>query len=217
MSRSRVLSAMAVFGLLAVLLVPNPAQAQQAAIGVQAGLAVSNVSTDDSDLGDTSSRSGFAAGVFAAFPLSSSIFIQPEAMWSPKGFKVSQGSDSLTGEFNYFELAALIKFLLSPESSVRPALSAGPAFAFESSCNVSAEVQGQSGSTSCDDADLERKKSDFGILFGAGVEMDVASFILMLNARYNLGLKNLETGDDSSGSTKLRTWQFLVGLGFPIG
>jgi len=200
------------------LLAAAPLQAQTT-IGVKGGLNVASVSTDVPDLEDiTESKTGFVGGAYASFDLGM-FAIQPELLYSQKGFK---GTDTgLDAQFktNYFEIPVLVK-LQFPLETIRPAVYVGPVVSFETSCKLGLAQGDISADFDRDspEADVgDRKTTDFGGVFGANLDLFVGPVILTVDGRYQLGLSNLN--DDLNApdeSVKNRVWQFMAGVGFPI-
>ncbi|MDX1393294.1 MAG: porin family protein [Gemmatimonadota bacterium] len=205
------LTAMAV----AAVLLPGSVAAQDVLIGVKGGINSANVSLDPEEF-DTSARTAFVGGLFAEFGLSDLFAIRPEALYSGKGFKGSEGTAELEFKANYIEIPVLLVARLG-SSSVQPVLFAGPVIAFESSCDVSASDTGLSFDSPCDEFDegIETKSTDFGAAFGAGVEIDLGGFFLLGDARYNLGFTDV--ADDEEASVKNRGWSFQGGIGIGVG
>ena len=99
-----------------------------------------------------------------------------------------------------------------------PILYAGPQVAFETRCQVSGKEDGVSASYACDseelDEPLDTSNVEFGLVFGGGFEMLFSRLTVQLDARYNLGLTNINGGTDASTvSAKNRGWAFMLGLG----
>ena len=192
--------------LVAALFTPTETSAQTV-IGAKAGLSFSNVSLSGEGASVSfDSRTGFVGGAFAQFGLGSPWFIQPELLYSSKGFKV----DSETLSLSYFEIPVLFgaAFPLS-NSDLKPMVFAGPSVAFKLSCDAEGFDCGDS-----------IKSFDFALVFGAGIQYSLESISLFLDGRYGLGLADV--GDDADLSyfdvaAKNRTWQFMAGVGFPIG
>ena len=97
----------------------------------------------------------------------------------------------------------------------------GPQVAFETRCQVTGEDDGVSVSFDCDspelDDALQTKATDFGLVFGGGLEILYSRLTVQLDARYNLGLTNLNDAEDASEvSVKSRGWSFMLGLGIPV-
>ncbi len=99
-------------------------------VGIKVGANVSNVYDDDGDDFIADSKFGFAAGAFVTIPLGANIGIQPEIVFSQKGFK-GQGSligssYKLTRTSNFIDVP--IYFTIKPLSTLT--ILAGPQFSF---------------------------------------------------------------------------------------
>jgi hypothetical protein len=104
------------------------------------------------------------------------------------------------------------------DSPLYPVLFAGPQLAFEARCKVTTEA----GSFDCDseelDDPLETNNFEFGFVFGGGFEFLLNRWIMQADARYNLGLTNLNGGTDASVvNVENRGWSFTFGLGLSFG
>lgn len=195
-------------------LVP-PLAAQEVMVGARAGVTVGTISSDDSDF-DPGNRTGFLAGAFASFAISDMFAIQPEILFAQKGFSEEDAGDKLTAELDYFEIPVLFKVMIPIEDSpVHPGVFVGGVVSFESSCSVSGESEGVSVSVDCDEFELEREKTDFGLVFGADLMVEMGeNLFIIADGRYDLGLRDLEP--DESSSNKSRTWAFSAGVGFKV-
>jgi hypothetical protein len=169
------------------------------------------------DLAD--SKTGFVGGAYFNLPVGSTFAIQPEALYSQQGFK---GEDpELPGyeaqfKVNYIQIPVLVKAQF-PSGSIRPAVYAGPVVSFESSCKFGVSAEGQSAEADCDEAGAgDRTSTDFGGAFGANLDWFVGPVVVTFDARYLLGLTNLNDDPDSDESVKNRVWQFMAGVGFPL-
>ena len=103
-----------------------------------------------------------------------------------------------------------------------PILYAGPQLAFETKCEVTGEEGGESASFACDSEELgeplETNNVEFGLVFGGGFEILLNRLTMQLDARYNLGVTNLNGGTDANTvNVKNGGWSFMVGLGMPFG
>lgn len=196
-----------------------PVQAQDISLGFKGGINIAKQSLDVSNVSvSLDNRVGFVGGAFASFGLGDLLFIQPEALYSSKGFKQSlsefvDGSAELKAKLDYLEIPVLLGLGFDiTDSPLRPSIYAGPSIGFKLSCDVTGTLDGQSESEDCGDA---YESVDFGVAFGASLAYALSSFDLILDARYGLGLTNAakDSGDDSA---KNRAWQFMVGFGFPL-
>jgi len=187
---------------------PATASAQTGYIGVKAGFVSSDVSSDPAtsgeELGDTSSRNGFAGGVVAGLRISPKFSVSAEGLYSQKGFKLTEDGDDGAFKFDVIEIPVLANLHLgSEEARFSPRLYAGPWMSFEASC----EVEVGPLEADCDDLDegAERKTTDYGLI--GGVALDILE-----------GLRNLDASPDV-GNLNVRTRGFTVsaGVGIPLG
>lgn len=208
-----------------IALVPAGAGAQDITLGLKGGFNVSNLSVDapdDPDFG-FDSQTDFLAGAFLQFGLGEYFAVQPEVLYSQRGAKAQGADPALKLNLNYFEIPLLLMArLTSREAPMYPFLYAGPQVSFETRCQVTGEEGGVSVSFDCDapelDGGLETTKTDFGLVFGGGLEILYSKLTIQLDARYNLGLTNLNGAEDSAEvSVKSRGWSFMLGVGVPIG
>jgi len=168
------------------------------------------------------SQTDFLVGGFAQIGIGSKFALQPEVFYSQNGAKSQSDDPSIKLNLNYVRVPLLLMARLSSrESPMYPILYAGPQVAFETRCQVTGEDDGVSVSFDCDspelDDALQTKKTDFGLVFGGGFEILYSRLTIQLDARYNLGLTNLnDTEDASEVSVKSRGWSFMLGLGIPI-
>jgi len=177
--------------LLIVVVVSLQASAQvQVALGLKAGINVSKLNNDDLE---SSSITGFHGGAFALFKLTA-IGIQPELLFSQQGSKVEDISgDPQDLKMSYMTIPVMIKFYLPGGFN----LQAGPQFGFLNS----AEFDGV-------DIKDDLKSSDLSA--NVGVAWD-APFGLVFDARYNIGLSDINDSDNIDGELKSGVFQFSVG------
>ena len=192
--------------------------AQDITIGALGGVNFANISTDDPDLADTESLTGFQGGVFVSFGVGPRVEIRPELLYSGKGFRLIDGADEADLEINYIEIPVLVRVNLAPEGQVQPVIFAGPAVSFEASCEVEGTVEGFDVEADCDDPEIEllRKSTDVSVLLGAGLDFDVGGAVILVEGTYDIGLRALED-DDSDGNTKSRVFALRAGVGIPVG
>ena len=221
MRRATTLLAMACLAGLA----PATAAAQDITLGVKGGLNVSNLSVDAPEDPDFAfdSQTDFLVGGFAQIGIGSKFALQPEVFYSQNGAKSQSDDPSIKLNLNYIRVPLLLMARLSSrESPMYPILYVGPQVAFETRCQVTGEDDGVSVSFDCDSPELEdalqTKTTDFGLVFGGGLEILYSRLTVQLDARYNLGLTNLNDAEDASEvSVKSRGWSFMLGLGIPVG
>ena len=211
-----VLAAMCLIGLL-----PGSSLGQSSALGLKGGLNVSTLSIEDPAQPDleVESRTGLVMGAFLECGGESWFALQGEVNYSQNGAKVRGGSSASRIDLDYIRVPVLIMARVGrKESTLYPLVYAGPQLAFQVSCGVEADSDGGSQSYDCDSEELEdpleTRNVEFGLVFGGGVEYLFGGFKMELDARYNLGLTNMNGGTDASvASLKNRGWSFTVGLG----
>ncbi len=165
----------------------------QVALGLKAGVNLSKLNTDDADA-NTSNITGFHGGAFALFKLTK-IGIQPEFLFSQQGSKVEQvGFNEEDLKMSYITIPIMLKFYLAGGFNIQ----AGPQFGFLNS----AELKG--------DPDIEDKLKSSDVSANVGVAWD-APFGIVLDARYNIGLSDLNEGSSIEGEVKSGVFQFSVG------
>lgn len=196
------------------LLIAAPLQAQTT-LGVKGGINIANVDASVEDLPDIlDSKTGFVGGAFVNLTLGSLFALQPELLYSQKGFQADIFTESAALATNYIEIPVLLKaqFKLA---MLRPAIYAGPVLSMETGCDL--DLAGVSFDCDSETAGLvDRKKSDWGAVFGANVDFFLGPVMLLLDARYQLGLTNLADSEDSEESVKNRVWQIMAGVGFAL-
>ena len=179
---------------------------------------------------------GFSAG--AGFELSvGDIFsIQPEILYTQKGYKLKDQDGSLQFKLNYVEIPVLLKFSFGEEDELRFFGYAGPyvGYALNGSYNfqiASASRKGKlkfaeepanyTGTDAYVSKD-EANRLDIGAYVGAGVGYPLGSGELTLEGRYGYGFTNFEkdaTGRMSADDLKSqnRTIGVFLGYAIPLG
>ncbi len=213
--------------LAACLVGPTPARAQTGGftIGLKGGLNVSTVSIDDPARPDvqTDNRRDFVVGAYLQCGGLSRFTLQGEVDYSQNGAKIQGAGPASELRLDYLRVPVLFMVRLgSTDSPVLPIVYTGPQLDFETRCQVTTDENGVSTSLACNseelDSTLDTSRVQFGLVFGGGVEMPLSSFVMQLDARYNLGLTNVNGGSDASTvSLKNRGWSFSVGVGKPFG
>jgi hypothetical protein len=173
----------------------------QIQFGVKAAYNLSNLTFSPSQPG-VSSKSDFSGGVLASIPLLSGCSLQPEIMYSGQG---TNFSDSFaTGKLNYGYLNVPVLFKFQHSSGLFA--ETGPQVGFILSAKETAE-----GQTA--DIKSSTQSTDFSWVFGIGYKLPLG---LGIDARYNLGLTNLDKGIESSvGTVKNSVFQFGLYFMFP--
>jgi hypothetical protein len=175
-------------------------------LGIRAGLNLASVHGDDVTINNLSpeSRVGFSGGLFAGIRVTPSFLIQPEVLYTQKGARYEAAGEEAVIKLDYVEVPVLLKGRFG-SGSAKPSVFAGPAVAFKVSGKT--EFQGE-------EEDVEDVKgTDFGIVFGAGLDLAVGSGAFTIDARYTLGLTTFSDSPDPD-DVKNGVWTFSVGYAF---
>ena len=178
--------------------------AQGLTAGLKAGVSIANLHGDDVKLAEElgiefSSKIGLCAGGFITYALNDMFAVQPELLFTMKGSKAEgevEGEPAkLTMKLNYLEIPVLAKLSIPTPGDVRPSLFVGPSLAIKLTGKAKVESAVES-----EEADIEGLKStDFGLVFGGGIDFALGQGKLTVDARYTLGLtttREPEEGDE---------------------
>jgi hypothetical protein len=165
--------------------------AQQTHFGIKAGLNVASLSVDGGE--DYDSKVGLHLGGLAHIHVSQHFAVQPELVFSMQGGE--SDNDDFKFKLNYINVPVMLQYMTNDGFR----LQTGPQFGFL----VGAETK--FGDVEVDVKD-ELNGFDFAWSFGAGYLFPGG---VGIDARYNLGLTNIEE-DDNVVETRNRVFQ--VGL-----
>jgi outer membrane immunogenic protein len=182
----------------------STAYAGKTSFGIKAGLNMSNASDVPKSWEDSIEwETGFTGGVFVNHALSDNFSLQPELLYTQKGFGGSLIEDvaELTLSLGYFELPILAKYAFSAGKKFRPTLFAGPTFAYCSSSELTF-------STWIFSADIDFSSlthvTDFGVVLGGGFDYEAGAGTLIVDARFTYNFtKVIVSGDfEINGDTE---------------
>lgn len=151
-----------------------------------------------------SMRPGLAIGAALQLKLASAFAIQPEVLFSCKGFKLKEEFyDDYSGEsiditekisFRYLEIPVLFQVLIPAGDAVIPQLYAGPAVAFKTGFAGKEEAGDEEELTDKEADEMSEllKTVDFGITMGAGLGIKAGPGRLVLDIRFTLGLTDIQ-------------------------
>jgi hypothetical protein len=208
----------------------SPAAAQNLELGFSAGPTFSSLSgledLEDEEFGNVSATrvTGIGLGAFLRAG-SGNAALQVEVNYVQRGGGIElnlmgfNGSSQL--ELDYLEVPVLLRLAL-PAGTVSPFLFAGPAASFELGCSMSISLGGFEESGDCDDVDeemgsIERRKLDVAALVGGGVGFPLGAGNLLFQARYSLGLLDLNESENGDVSIKNRSFSLSAGFALPLG
>lgn len=185
--------------------------------GFKGGMNIANLHGKDvkvieEDIGvDLVSKMGFCAGGFITYNINDMFAIQPELLFTMKGVKAEEEvlgeTVKITIKVNYLEIPVLAKLSIPTPGTVKPSLFVGPSLAIKLSSKLKIEYAGES-----EEEDLEDLKStDFGLVFGGGVDFALGQGKLTVDARYTLGLA---TTDDSEEELDIKNGVISIMVGY---
>ena len=155
-------------------------------LGLEGGLNLGNVSITPSQT--SNSRTGLIIGGVLDIGISRNIGVTTGLRYTMKGFQITNGGATFTDKLNYLEVPALLKVKF-PLTEVKPYLVGGPVLGIR----VSASEEQSNGTQTADvDASSAYETIDFGLLFGGGLDFNVATKTdLFIQAGYAFGLSNI--------------------------
>lgn len=166
--------------------------------GVKAGANFSTVS--GSAVSDANTLAGFNGGVYFKLPLPGShLAIQPELLYSGQGFQDNSGGFTSTQHFNYFNIPFLLKYTHFSGLFVETGPQAG----------VLTSASAKGDGISVDDKSYYHS-ADFSWVFGVGFKIPTTP--LSIDARYDLGLSNIQNSSQTGSTGSVRNGSFQIGL-----
>ena len=200
--------------------VGTAAVAGEISFGVKTGMIMSNITQTPREWDDAKSyKAGFTGGVFLNYALDEHFSVEPEFLYTMKGFEGSlyDGfvSVDLTARFDYFEMPVLATYSFMANERFRPRVFAGPMFAYNLGSELGVSI-GPFGA-SVDISSLTHV-TDFGLVAGAGFDYSIGQGILALDARYQRGFTNvMMSGDfEINGSTQTISEDDFKNYGFAV-
>jgi hypothetical protein len=170
--------------------------AQYTAIGLKAGLNISNLSNSSGY--QMGSKAGFNAGLLAHIHMAPSLALQPEVVYSNQGAKYTVNGVEHSLNLNYINIPVQLQYMFA--NGFR--LQTGPQVGFLT--EVKDKVSGTNNETNFFTSQ-DFKTVDFSWSAGLGY---LSSSGLGIDGRYNFGLSNINNG----GSNVLHNNVFQLGL-----
>jgi len=168
--------------------------AQQATIGLKAGLNVSNLSNSTGY--DMGSKLGFNGGLLAHIHLNPSLALQPEAVYSSQGAKYTITGTEHTLSLNYINIPVQLQYMFNNGFRVQT----GPQVGFLAGVKDKVNDEETGYFTSQD-----FKTVDFSWTAGLGY---LSTSGIGVDARYNFGISDI----NNVGSNVLHNNVFQLGL-----
>lgn len=180
-------------------------------VGLKAGMNYSNVYDSQGEDFVADAKAGFVAGAFLTIPIGSFIGVQPEVLFSQKGFK---GKGTLLGSpyqvtrtTNYID----IPLMLAIKPASRVTLLVGPQFSFllKQKDDFTSGIFNTSQVQEFENDNL--RKNTLGVLGGADFNFNN----IVLGTRLGWDIKN-NNGDGTSTTPRYKNKWFQITLGFKI-
>ena len=174
--------------------------------GILAGPSAASLRvTGDGGAPDFTSRPGFSAGLFVVREVRPGFAIEPEALFTLKGGKATDGSLENDFRLTGIEIPLLARFQSTGSSAASFHVVAGPVVGFR--LTAKQKITSPSGSTTVDVKD-ESRAGELGLAIGAGVT--VRRF--RLDGRYTWGLSRLDKDETDGFDFKSRVFAVLLGI-----
>lgn len=220
--------------LAAITLVLSPCPAGASALsfagyGFRGGVAAARLHGDYGDFSGPERRLGGSAAWFVRFRLDPWFSFQPELGWASKGgngqwsFPVTSGTAIMDIEhrFEYLEFPALLRLDFPTGGAVQPYLLGGPGFAIrldsQRKTNIrtigavpSAAIRRATIFEGLSISDPKFKAADWSAIGGAGLLLGRGRFRMVLDGRYELGLRNVSP--ESAAAARNGAWVASIGI-----
>jgi len=178
-------------------------------IGFKGGLSIATIiKTDDNNFSSTPLY-GFNGGGVILLPLGKVIALQPEILFSQKGYRAT--GSGLTGDFDYRRYLNFldIPLLLRINPSKNLGIVIGPQYSYLLSTHTKFKSGGASYEQTVNYENDNITKNIFGGVIGLDINLDNNLFIY---GRYTTDFKH-NNGDGTSSTPAYKNQVFQVGLG----
>ncbi len=173
--------------------------------GLKIGANLSNVYDSKDNDYDTDAKFGFATGAFLSIPIGQFLGVQPEILFSQKGFKATGksflGSYEFTRTTNYIDIPLLVAIKPVPSLTIL----AGPQYSY-----LLKQKDDFSGNISEQDFDNDNIRKNT-LCFTGGLDFNFETIVL--GARVGWDLYN-NNGDGSSTTPRYKNVWYQATIGF---
>jgi Outer membrane protein beta-barrel domain len=180
---------------LIAILLATTVTAQHVNIGIKAGLNLYNIKNNNDVKYDT--KAGLHAGLLGHIHVTKNFAVQPELLFSGQGAKFTTGGTVTKLNLNYLNIPILLQYMF--DNGFR--FEAGPQVGFLLTAKA------DNGTTKTD-VKSDLNSVDAGLALGIGYIHVPSGF--GVDARYNLGLTNIN--DDNSSTVKSSNRGFQLGV-----
>jgi hypothetical protein len=170
--------------------------------GLRAGVTSATVNGDD--FSDAKQRWGVTGGLFVGREINEHVGLQIEGLLAQRGAEdISSDPAGTHVRLTYLDVPLLLRVGRADANGTGFHVFAGPQVGFKLDAEVTNDDLGET-----DDISDDVESVDFGVTFGVAV--DIRRFVV--DARYTVGLKNVNKIDD--GKAKNRTFAVTAGFRF---
>jgi hypothetical protein len=188
-------------------------------MGFKAGVNISNVYDEDAQDFVASPKTGFAGGVFFSIPLNKYIGIQPEVLFSQKGFQSTRRFSTGilgTGYYDVKTSTTTNHIDIPLQLQIKPAsfltILVGPQYSFVlSKVDKKQDSNGNSSSDTTDYNNDNIRRNILGVV--GGVDINISHLVLSGRAGWDLQNNN-GNGTNNNPRYKNAWYQFTVGVKF---
>jgi Outer membrane protein beta-barrel domain len=172
-------------GLSQVMVAQNINDTSKFKFGIKGGVNFSNLYTQNVETNNV--LTGFNAGIFAKLPITESLAIQPELLYTTKGAKLTYNNYFVNGSakfnLNYIELPVLLVVNLTNNFNIH----GGAYVAYLVDGKATNDSQGTLFDIQNNLSNEDYSKFDTGLTLGLGYDVDQIGF----GVRYNYGLQKV--------------------------
>ncbi len=178
--------------------------------GLKGGLGIATIIKSNGNGFSSDPLFGFNGGAVLQLPLSEIVYIQPEVLYSQKGYRAT-GTSLLYGDYDYRRYLNFldIPILLRINASKEFGLVIGPQYSFLLSTHTSFKSGTANYQQTVNNENDNITKNIFGGVVGADINLQRNLFIY---ARYNIDFKN-NNGDGTSSTPAYKNQVIQFGLG----
>lgn len=179
-------------------------------IGIKGGLNIATVIRTNDDNSSSSPLLGFNGGAVLQLPLGQLIAIQPEVLFSQKGYKASGNVLGTDYDYRRFLNFLDIPILLRINASKAVGLVVGPQYSYLLGTHTRFKSGDATYQQDVNNDNSNIRKNIFGGVAGIDINFDRNVFIY---GRYTIDFQN-NNGDGTSSTPSYKNQVFQVGLGF---
>lgn len=175
----------------------------QLEVGFRAGLNMSeaDLRTTNGDIVEAAKLNGVNVGAFANVQLGNVFALQPEVTFSQKGFRATwdNSDSSSTMNMSYLDMPLMVEAGFKMGNSFRVFASAGPnvSYLLDAEKEFYDSMNGETTTQPFDFSEESLERLDVGVNFGGGFSVRVNRWKYTLDARYNMGLKEIMASEDA--------------------